>query len=295
MNIEELLNKGCFVAIDKPRGPPSAQVGTWVREILEAKKNGHIGTLDPKVSGVLLVAINKAVRFSKYLSKQDKEYIALMHIHKPVEKSKIRQVVKSFEGRIKQKPPLRSAVAKRWRERTIYRIDILDIEGKNVLMRVRCEAGTYIRKLIYDMGKKLGVGANMLELRRTKSGKISEREIHTLYELKDAYWIYKNKGDPKFLEKILIPPEKLVEDMPKLVIKDSAMASMAHGSPIYHKGVKEYPKNVEVDQLVRIFSESGRFCGIGIVKDRGDLYAKIDINWLDQKEFDKDWKKMKKN
>ncbi len=290
MSIEEMLSKGCFVAIDKPRGPPSAQVGTWVREILEAKKNGHIGTLDPKVSGVLLVGINKAVKFSKHLSHQDKEYVAIMHLHKLVPRSKIRQVVRSFIGRIKQKPPLRSAVAKKWRERTIYRIDILDIEGKNVLMRIRCEAGTYIRKLIYDMGKKLGVGANMLELRRTKSGGISEEKTVTLHELKDAYWLYKEKNNPKLLEKMLIPPERIV-NLPKLIIKDSVMPSIAHGSPIYRKGIEELPKEVKENDPVVVYSRSGRFCGIAVVKNGPELYAKMDINWLDHKEFDKEWKK----
>ena len=278
MNVEQLLSKGCFIAVDKPRGPPSAQVGTWVRNMLGVKKSGHIGTLDPNVSGVLIIALGKAVRLSKFLSKQDKEYVGIMHLHADVNESKIRKVVSNFVGDIYQKPPLRSAVAKRVRKRRIYEIKILDIVGRDVLMYVRCEAGTYIRKLMYDIGKKIGCGANMTELRRIKSGSVGEDDAHNLYDIKDAVWLWKEKKDGNALSRMLIPPDKLL-DLPVLVVKDTVMKSMAKGSPIYRRGVLQYPDASRGD-FVKVYSESGVFCGTALVMDGPELYAKIDVNWL---------------
>ncbi|MEM3364664.1 MAG: RNA-guided pseudouridylation complex pseudouridine synthase subunit Cbf5 [Candidatus Micrarchaeia archaeon] len=303
------LLKGCFVPIDKPRGPPSAQVGQWVREIIGAEKNGHIGTLDPNVSGVLLVGINKAVRLSRYLSGQDKEYVGIMHLHRDVEHKKIIEVVKSFQGRITQKPPLRSAVAKKLRERTVRRIDVLEIEGRDVLMRVECEGGTYIRKLMFDIGKKLGCGANMLELRRIRSGAVGENRCVSLYDLQAAVRKWKEQGDESLLRNMLIPPDEIL-CLEKIVVKESALPSLAYGSPIYRSGLAAV-KNDGVDATkvkegkcaavdyagrgkdVIVYSESGVFCGVAEVIDGPEMYAKLRVNWLDPREFGKKWKENK--
>jgi len=291
--ISELL-KGCFIPVDKPRGPPSAQVGQWVREMVGAKRGGHIGTLDPNVSGVLLIGINKAVRLSQYLSRQEKEYVGIMHLHREVNEARVREVVKRFEGKISQKPPLRSAVAKRWRERVVSRIDILEMRGRDVLMRVRCEAGTYIRKLMYDMGKALGCGANMLELRRTRSGRVGEERIFTLYEVQEAVRRWKESGDEMLLRKMLIPPDEIIE-LERIFVKESALPSLAYGSPIYRKGlaVNSGEKLPERGASVLVYSENGRFCGVAHVEDGPEMYAKLHVNWLDTSEFTKKWKSKK--
>ncbi len=287
--VENLL-KGCFIAVDKPRGPPSAQVGSWVRDMLGAKKSGHIGTLDPKVSGVLIIAIGKAVKLSKFLSGEDKEYIAVMHLHKEIDKKKIADATRMFTGIITQKPPLRSAVAKKKRKRRIYWIKLLEIDGKNVLMHVRCEGGTYIRKLIHDMGVKLGAGANMLELRRVKSGSVGEDMIHSLYDIKDAVWLWKHKGDDSLLKSMLIPPSMLL-NMEKIIVKNSAVPSIAYGSPIYRKGIIKYPQNARRGDYAKVLSQDGAFCGTAIIADGNEMYAKIDVNWLDAKKYSTKWRK----
>lgn len=286
-DVEEEL-KGCFVVVDKPKGPPSAQVGSWVRNILEVKKSGHIGTLDPNVSGVLIIALGKAVKLSKFLSGQDKEYIAVMHIHKKVDESTIKKTINKFVGTIVQKPPLRSAVAKRKRKRRIYWIKILEIKGRNVLMHIKCEGGTYIRKLIHDMGKHMGCGANMLDLRRVKSGDVGENMACTLYDLKDAAWLWRNKGNDILLRKMLIPPYKLLK-MDEVIVKNSAVPSIAYGSPIYRKGVLKFP-NAGRQDYVKVISEDGMFCGVARVVSGNEMYAKMDVNWLNAKEFAKRWK-----
>ncbi|MEM0438245.1 MAG: RNA-guided pseudouridylation complex pseudouridine synthase subunit Cbf5 [Candidatus Micrarchaeia archaeon] len=285
---------GCFVVIDKPRGPPSAQVGSWVRDLLGAQKSGHIGTLDPAVSGVLIIALGKAIRLSKFLSGEDKEYVAIMRLHADVPGHKIRQVMKSFTGKIIQKPPLRSAVAKRPRERNIYEMEILEMHGRDVLFRVKCQGGTYVRKLIFDMGKKMGCGANMLELRRIRSGDIGEKDAHTLYELKDAVWECNEKGECTKLNEMLIPPDKLLAKLPEIRIKDTVMPSIAYGSPVYRNGLAVQQSAARRGGYARVYSESGRFCGIAFIEDGPELFARMDVNWLNPSEFGKGWKTGKK-
>ncbi len=287
VELDQLL-KGCFVVIDKPRGPPSAQVGSWVRGMLGADRNGHIGTLDPGVSGVLIVAIGKAVKLSKFLSGEDKEYIAIMRVHKEVDEKKIRETMAKFVGAIKQKPPLRSAVAKRVRERTIHEIEILEIKGRDVLFRVRCEGGTYIRKLIFDIGKRMGCGANMLELRRVKSGWVGEEEAHTLYELKNAVQKWKEGGDGGELVRLLVPADVLLH-LKTIKVKDSVMPSISYGSPIYRRGLLD-DGGAHRGEYVKVYSKSGAFCGVARVEDGPELFAKMDVNWLDAREFKKMWK-----
>ncbi|RLF91520.1 RNA-guided pseudouridylation complex pseudouridine synthase subunit Cbf5, partial [Thermococci archaeon] len=154
------------INLDKPPGPTSHEVVAWIKKLFNLEKAGHGGTLDPKVSGVLPVALEKATRVVQALLPAGKEYVALMHLHGDVPEDKIIRVMKEFEGEIIQRPPLRSAVKRRLRTRKVYYIEILEIEGRDVLFRVGVEAGTYIRSLIHHIGLALGVGAHMAELRR---------------------------------------------------------------------------------------------------------------------------------
>jgi len=167
--IEKLLDYG-IINVDKPKGPTSHQVSAYVQQILNIKKSGHSGTLDPKVTGVLPVALSRATRVVQAILPAGKEYVVLMQLHKPVAEGKLMNTLKNFQGKIKQMPPLKSAIKRRLRERTIYYLDVLEIDGQDVLFKVGSQAGTYIRKLVHDIGQDLDVGAHMAELRRTKAG-----------------------------------------------------------------------------------------------------------------------------
>ena len=134
-----------FFNIDKPRGPTSHDVCMIIRKILNVEKVGHSGTLDPQVTGVLPIAIGKATRLLRYLE-HDKEYVGVMHLHEDFPEEKLREAIKKFVGKITQLPPKRSAVKRAEREREIYSFEILEKQGKEVLFRVHCQAGTYIRK-----------------------------------------------------------------------------------------------------------------------------------------------------
>ncbi|MEK6922103.1 MAG: RNA-guided pseudouridylation complex pseudouridine synthase subunit Cbf5, partial [Nanoarchaeota archaeon] len=133
-----------IVNIDKPAGPTSHQVSGYVKQILHLSKAGHSGTLDPNVTGVLPIALSEATKVIQALLPAGKEYICIMHLHGDYSEEQIRKTCASFIGKIKQLPPLKSAVKREWRYRKIYYLDVLEIDGRDVLFRVGCQAGTYI-------------------------------------------------------------------------------------------------------------------------------------------------------
>ncbi|MEA1993977.1 MAG: RNA-guided pseudouridylation complex pseudouridine synthase subunit Cbf5 [Euryarchaeota archaeon] len=234
--VEELINKGLII-LDKPLGPTSHEIVAWIKDILEIDRAGHSGTLDPHVTGVLLVATKKATKVLKLMLESDKEYVCAMRLHNSVSEKKLRSVCKEFTGKIYQKPPLKSAVKRRVRIKEIKSIDILEIEGKNVLMRVKCEAGTYIRKLCYDIGETLGTGANMEDLRRTMVAGFTEEETVTLQDLLDAYVFWKKCGTEDEIRRCVRPIEEGI-NIPRVWIKDTAVDAICHGADLMTVGVK---------------------------------------------------------
>jgi len=272
--IEEYIRKG-FVCIDKPMGPSSHEVVVWVRKILEVNKTGHTGTLDPRVTGVLPIMIETATKLVQLLQGSEKEYICLMKLHGDVRREEVERVLKMFEGKIYQRPPLKSAVKKRLRIREVYKIDILEIDGRDVLFKVTTEAGTYIRKLCTDIGEVLGCGAHMQELRRTRTGVFSEDMCYTLQDLLDAYVFWKEEGEEKYLRQIIKPMELAVVNIPKVVIKDTAVDAICHGADLTAKGVLYIEKTVKKDSTVAIFTLKNELVALGTAKMDAEDMLKV--------------------
>src|SRR5438128_10642458 len=135
------------------------------------------------VTGVLPLALEDATKTIQAFLLTGKEYVCLMALHADVEEKKIQAVLEEFVGDILQRPPVRAAVRRDVRKRRIYYIRDVELDGREVLFRVGCQAGTYIRKLVYDIGEVLGVGAHMRELRRTRAGRFTEEESLSVSEL----------------------------------------------------------------------------------------------------------------
>jgi len=262
--VEELIKKSIIV-VDKHSGPTSHQITAWIRDIFELKHCGHAGTLDPAVTGVLPVALENATKLMPVLMGMDKEYVGVMHLHKEVPEELLRDAVLKFIGKIIQVPPVKSAVARRAREREIKFFDIVEIEGKDVLFKVGCEAGTYIRKLVHDLGQELGVGAHMSELRRVKAGNFTEEDAHSLVEIKDAYEVWK-EGEEKLLREILIPVEYAIPHVKKIFVKDSAVDSICHGAPVYANGIVRIQEGIERGETVAVYSLNEELVALGIAK-----------------------------
>lgn len=263
---EEIINYG-IINIDKPKGPTSHQVSDFVQKILNIGKSGHSGTLDPAVTGVLPVALGRGTRIVQTLLTAGKEYVAVMHLHKNAEEKLLRETIgRHFVGKIQQLPPIKSSVKRQLRTRTVYYFEILEIEGKDVLFKAGTEAGTYIRKLIHDIGKKLEIGAHMAELRRTKAGPFDEASLATLQELTDAYHFWKGESNEKFLRKIIQPVESGVRHLPKVWVLDTTIESVCHGVDLKVPGISKLNGNISRDEPVAIMSLKDELVALGIAK-----------------------------
>ena len=253
---EQLLEYG-LILIDKPPGPTSHEVVAWTKRILNISKAGHSGTLDPQVSGVLPLGLGEGTKALGVLLLGPKEYMALGRLHSLPSKEKLQQTLDLFKGEIFQKPPQRSAVVRQTRIRTIYELELLEQKERLILLRVLCEAGTYIRKLYYDIGEILSFGGSMIELRRSKVHQFSEDQLVTMHELADAYSTWKESGDGSKLNKIILPIEHTLSEIKSVVIRDSAIDSLCHGAQLAIPGVLQISPNLKQNDLVAIYSQKG--------------------------------------
>ena len=284
-----------IIVIDKPRGPSSHQVTAWAGEILGTHV-GHSGTLDPQVSGVLLVMTGRAVRLAPLLLRHEKEYVCLVRLHADVPRGRIDEVMQEFVGKIYQRPPRKSAVARNLRIRTIHSLEVLDVEGRLVLFRVSCDAGTYIRSLCHHIGLVLGTGAHMQELRRTRSGPFTEMDACTLQDLTDAALAWKN-GNPALLEERIRPIHEAVKDYPSIVIRDSAVDAITHGAALAGVGVIRRGAFGKRDPVV-IKTQSGELVSIGeaildserVLPGKPGLVAAPRITFMHPGTYPRGWK-----
>lgn len=255
--VKQLLNYGLII-LDKPPGPTSHETVAWTKRILKIPKIGHSGTLDPQVSGVLPLGLGEATKALGVLLYGPKEYHALGRIHSLPSKEKLDRTINLFQGKIYQKPPQRSSVLRQTRIRTIYELDILEQKERLLLTRVVCEAGTYIRKLYYDIGEILGPGATMIELRRTRVHQFSEADgLVTMHELADAFAMWEEKNDDTKLIKMIKPVEYALGEIKSVVIRDSAVDAMCHGAQLAVPGVLEISPGLRKGDVVGVYTQKG--------------------------------------
>jgi H/ACA ribonucleoprotein complex subunit 4 len=215
------------------------------------------------VTGVLPITLLEATKVSQALLQAGKEYIAVMRLHKNVDINIITRILKEFEDTIFQKPPLRSSVKRQLRRRTIYYIKDVQIKEKNVLFRLGCQAGTYVRKLCHDIGETLGVGAHMAELRRTRVGSLTEsRSLTSLHELMYASKIWTNKGDESMLRRMVRPIEEALEFLPKIYIRDSTVEAICYGADLAVPGILKLETNIQPNTMLGIYTLKGEIVAL---------------------------------
>ena len=253
------------INLDKPAGPTSHEVAAWVKKIMKLSNIGHGGTLDPKVTGVLPINLEDATKVVQAFLYSGKEYVCVMKLHADAEEAQIKLVLSEFEDEIFQRPPLRSSVKRQLRTRRIYYIDYLETDGRNVLFIVGCEAGTYIRKLCFDIGEILGVGAHMQELRRTRSGPFTENSASkvTLHDV--AYWFgeWEKSHDEAILHRFIVPMEEALSLLPKVVVRDSAVDALCHGANLTAPGVLQVESEIKKGSLLAVFTLKGEAVALG--------------------------------
>ncbi len=255
--LEQLFNYGLII-LDKPPGPTSHETVAWTKRILKIPKIGHSGTLDPQVSGVLPLGLGEATKALGVLLYGPKEYHALGRFHSLPSKEKLDDVLGMFRGEIFQKPPQRSSVLRQTRTRTIYELEVLEQKERLLLTRILCEAGTYIRKLYYDIGEILGPGATMIELRRTRVDQFHEFDgLVTLHELANAFALWEEKKDDTKLMKMIKPIEYALSELKSVIIRDSAVDALCHGAQLAIPGILQISPNLNKGDIVGIYTQKG--------------------------------------
>ncbi len=261
---KELIRFGT-INLDKPSGPTSHEVAAWVKRIMKLEGIGHGGTLDPKVTGVLPVTLEDSTKMVQALLHSGKEYVCVLKLHGDAEEAKIKQVLGEFEDEVFQRPPLRSSVKRQIRTRRIYYIDYLEHDGRNLLFKVGCEGGTYIRKLCFDIGEILGVGGHMQELRRSRAGPFVESSVKSVTLHDVAYWFgeYQSTKDQSYLCKFIEPMESAMAMLPKIVVRDSAVDALCHGASLTAPGVLQVDSGIVKDSTVGLFTLKGEAIALG--------------------------------
>ncbi|KRX68315.1 H/ACA ribonucleoprotein complex subunit 4 [Trichinella sp. T9] len=260
-NIKDYISAG-FINLDKPANPSSHEVVSWIKRILRVPKTGHSGTLDPKVSGCLIVCIDRATRLVKSQQSAGKEYVYFMLFC-----FCLLLALERLTGALFQRPPLISAVKRQLRIRTVYENKLLEYdEERNMgVFIVKCEAGTYVRTLCVHLGYILGVGGVMQELRRIRSGHTSEKDnMVTMHDVMDAQWLYDNCQDESYLRYVISPLEKLLVGMKRIVVKDSAVNAICYGAKILLPGILKYESGIELNDDVVVMSTKGEAVCLGI-------------------------------
>lgn len=257
--IKEYMRYG-ICNLDKPANPSSHEVVAWIRRILRVEKTGHSGTLDPKVTGNLLVCLDRATRLVKSQQSAGKEYVAVIRFHGKTTKKKFAAALEKLTGAVYQRPPLISAVKRQLRIRTIFSSTLVEFnEEQNLgIFHISCQAGTYVRTMCVHLGLLCGVGAHMQELRRVRSGCLGESDnMVTMHDVMDAMWMYDNQGDESYIRKILMPLEALLTSLPRIIVKDSAVNAVCYGAKLMIPGILRFSEKIEVGNMCVLVSTKG--------------------------------------
>lgn len=264
--ISSLLDYG-LIMLDKPPGPTSHEVVAWVKKIIGISKAGHSGTLDPGATGLLPIGLGEGTKALSILLLGPKEYYALARLHDHINDNKLDAVISQFVGDIYQRPPQRSSVKRATRIRTVHEIERLERYDRLILIRILSQSGTYIRKIVYDIGEILGTGATMVELRRTQVSNLSERKdgLVRMHDLADALELYRHEEDDTKLRKLIKPIEYCIDGVETVVVRDTAIDALCHGAQLAIPGILSVSKALKVGSIVGIFSMKGEIVGFGEV------------------------------
>ena len=281
-----------MMTIYKEAGYTSSDVVARLRGILHMKKIGHTGTLDPDAEGVLPVCLGIGTKLCELIADRDKEYIAVMRlgvttdtqdmsgevqeqisdeeVRLRVTPQKVKETAAEFMGEISQVPPMYSAVKvdgkrlyeyaragrtveRKARNITIYELEITSVDLPLVTMRVRCSKGTYIRTLCHDMGQKLGTGAAMEHLLRTRVGQF---RLESAIRLDDAEAIMKSDDPSRILDHIL-PVDSFFDEAPRAKVRAEGMKYLQNGNTV-RRNLTDLPRQTRPGH-VRMYDENGKF------------------------------------
>jgi H/ACA ribonucleoprotein complex subunit 4 len=268
------------INLDKPANPSSHEVVAWIRRILRVDKTGHSGTLDPKVTGCLIVCVERATRLVKSQQGAGKEYVSIVRLHGAIpSESKFAKALEKLKGAIFQRPPLISAVKRQLRIRTIYESKVFEYDNERNLgvFWISCEAGTYVRTMCVHLGLLLGVGGHMQELRRVRSGALTEHDnLMTMHDVLDAQWAFDTYKDESYLRRVILPLERLLIGYKRVVVKDSAVNAICYGAKLMMPGLLRFEDGIEVGTEIVMITTKGEAICLGIAQMTTAVMATCD-------------------
>ena len=262
-SLEQLIECG-VIAINKPPGPSSHQLASWARDILGISRIGHGGTLDPFATGLLTLLCGRATKLTDILLKKSKGYIAVIRFKNQVKISQVEKLLEKMTGEIYNVPPKESAVKIQIRSRNINTLELIDydLENRLINLRIECNAGTYIRTLTNDLGLLLDSKCELLELHRNKSGIFNSSMACTMQQLNDAAFLWREHDDNRGIRKLIAPIESILTNLPRIVVKDGAVAALSHGAPLARPGLVSAPKGIKKGSKVILSSLKGEAVAI---------------------------------
>ena len=277
--LDQHLSYG-VINLDKPSNPSSHEVVSWVKRILRVEKTGHSGTLDPKVTGCLIVCIDRATRLVKAQQSAGKQYVGVLRLHAALEEpKKLQRAVETLTGALFQRPPLISAVKRQLRIRTIYECKLLEFDQERNLgiVWLRCEAGTYVRTLCVHLGLLVGTGGHMQELRRVQSGVLGEQDnLVTMHDVMDAQHVYDTTKDETYLRRVVMPLEVLLTNYKRIVVKDSAVNAICYGAKLMIPGLLRFADGIEINTEVVLMTTKGEAIAVAIAQMTTAVMATVD-------------------
>lgn len=278
-SLQEYIHYG-VINLDKPANPSSHEVVAWIKRMLRVDKTGHSGTLDPKVTGCLIVCIDRATRLAKAQQSAGKEYVGIVRLHSAIEdESKLYKAIETLTGAVFQRPPLIAAVKRQLRIRNIYKSKLYEYDTERHLgvFWISCEAGTYVRTLCVHLGLLVGTGGHMQELRRVRSGIMSENDnLCTMHDLLDAQYEYDNTRDETYLRRVIMPLEVLLVSYKRVVVKDSAVNAICYGAKFMIPGLLRFADGIEVNEEIVMLTTKGEAIAMGIAMMTTAVMATVD-------------------
>ncbi|MGB6499995.1 MAG: RNA-guided pseudouridylation complex pseudouridine synthase subunit Cbf5 [Thermoplasmata archaeon] len=292
------MAEGAFLLLDKPRGPSSHQVTAWARDLLGVPTAGHAGTLDPNVSGLLWVGVGPALKLLPLVLEFPKRYIGAATFHSRVPARDLERAIGEFTGPIYQTPPVRSAVKRERRVRTIHRLETVEADGPRAILDVVADSGTYVRTLAVDLGEALGAGGHLEELRRIATGPFDEKASVTLMGLADAVEA-DHAGDPAPLLAALHPIREVWQEFPTIVLKDGAASAVAHGAGLASGGIVRVVGSFSKGAHVALLTAGGELVATGVAQYDAAELTKVPHGWVvggtrvfvDPARFPAQWKR----
>jgi len=297
-DIQNYVKSG-FICLDKPANPSSHEVVAWIKRILRVEKTGHSGTLDPKVTGCLVVCIDRATRLVKSQQSAGKEYVCIYRLHESIPQKRVAQELEKLKGALFQRPPLISAVKRQLRVRSVYESKLLehDEERNMGIFWVSVESGFYARTICVHLGLMLGCGGQMQELRRPRSGVMTEADSSTMHDILDAQWMLDNHKDENYLRRVIRPLEALLTKHKRIIMKDSAVNAICYGAKILLPGVLRYEDGIEMNEEIVVCTTKGEAICLAIAQmttatmascDHG-IVAKIKRVVMERDLYPKKW------